>query len=436
MGKITRLLIITVLIIAFIVSPAYADNMDTGWKGYGLYNLNKSEVTISNESDNVSIDGKNVNAVYEYTIKSNSQRDISVNFGIPDNGIVKFSVHDGIKYLNYKTRNASYLKNTYGAVNLQTPDVRWYLFTMVFTPGQTRTIKVSIEAEMLKEENDTYGLSFFKDRNYSYAINSEKTLITLKLAGFKPYYIFELKGINEESISEDGAVTLSYSGDYGNGAFMRYQNVDKMALDSLGKSAYNKPKDIVKAFNDKKYSDAIMLCNEYLNAPTDSSLNIEQVKYVKAECIRQSGNSEEYLSSLEQINISQLYPGRIRYKILHDKLKAYADTKNNEGMNMILKDLIPETKMSYPYLYHWLDKNGYKLVADDQAAEDITPPVDNKGSATKNRGFDILGMAIKFFNFVAQSRWTYVFLGFLAGFIIGRLTKRKKKSKSVYLFRD
>lgn len=436
MSKITRLLVLFVLITIMSATAAYADSVDTGWKGYGLYNLNKSDVSISNESDYVLIDGKNVNAVYEYKIKSNAQKDISVNFGIPDNGIVKFTVHDGKKYLSYKTRNASYLKNTYGAVNLQTPDVRWYLFTMVFTPGQTRTIKVSIDAEMVKEENDTYGLSFFKDRNYPYAINSEKTWITLKLTDFKPYYIYELEGIKEENVSDDGVVTLSYSGEYGNGAFMRYQHIDKMALDSLGKSNYKKPKEIVKVFNDKNYGEALKLCNEYLNAPSDSKLNIEQVKYVKAECIRLSGNNEEYLSTLEQIDISQLYPGRIRYKILHDKLKAYSDTDNNEGMNMILKELIPETQKSYPYLYYWLDKNNYKLVEDEQVVENIASPINNESGSVTNRGFDILGTTIKFLTFVAQSRWTYVLLGFLAGFIIGRLTKRKKKSKSVYLFRD
>jgi hypothetical protein len=436
LGKITRALILTVLLMAVSVESAYADSSDTGWKGYGLYNLNKSDVNVSLESDYIVIDGESVNAKYEYTIVSNDSKDIAVNFGIPDNGIIKFSVHDGSKYLSYKTRNAAYLKNNYGAVNLQTPDVRWYLFTMVFKPGQTRTIKVSIEAEMVKEENDTYGLGFFKDRNYNYAIKSDKTWFTLKLNNFKPYYIFELESIREESISDEGIVNLSFSGDYGNGAFMRYQPIDKMALDSIGKSRYKKPKEIVKAFNNKSYEEALTLCNEYISAPSDNNLSIEQVEYLKAECLRLSGNNEEYLNALEKLDISQLYPGRIRYKILHDKLKAYDDIENDEGKNIILKELIPETQKSYPYLYYWLDKNGYRLAEDKTDVSDIAPPQDNDMASVKNKGFDILGAIIGFFNFVAESRWTYVLLGFLVGFVVGRLTKRKKKRKPVYLFRD
>ncbi|MBP7073192.1 MAG: hypothetical protein KBB40_06780 [Clostridia bacterium] len=434
MGKVIRLLVFTVLVMIMFAVAAYADSIDTGWNGYGLYNLNKSDVSITNESDNITVNGGKVTAVYEYTIKSNADKDISVNFGIPDNGIVKFSIYDGSKYLNYKTRNTSYLKSTYGAENLQTPDGRWYLFTMVFKPGQTRSISISIEAEMIKAENDTYGLSFFKDRGYSYAIKSEKVRMTLNLSDFKPYYIYELEGIKEEQISDDGVAALSFSGDYGNGVFLRYQPIDKMALDSLGKSTYKKPKSIVKAFNEKKYGDALTLCNEYISSPSDSSLNLEQVKFIKAECIRLSGNYAEYLSAVEQLDISQLYPGRVRFKILHDRLTAYKNTGNAEGVNMILKELIPETQQIYPFLYHWLDRNGYKLEEAEPDEEDAASR--NNQVSTAKKGFDILGAVIGFFTFVTESRWTYVLLGFLAGFIIGRLTKRRKKSKSVYLFRD
>ena len=438
MGKVIRLLVFTVLVMIMFAVAAYADSIDTGWKGYGLYNLNKLDVTITNESDNITIDGEKVTAVYEYTIKSNADKDIAVNFGIPDNGIVKFSIYDGSKFLNYKTRNTSYLKSTYGAENLQTPDGRWYLFTMVFTPGQTRSISINIEAQMTKEENDTYGLSFFKDRGYSYAIKSEKTWITLNLSDFKPYDIYELEGVKEGQISDNGVATLSFSGDYGNGVFLRYQPIDKMALDSLGKSTQKKPKSIVKAFNEKKYVEALNLCNEYISSPSDSSLNIEQVKFIKAECMRLSGNYAEYLSTVEQLDISQLYPGRIRFKILYDRLTAYKNTGNAEGVNTILKELIPETQQIYPFLYHWLDRNGYKLLEAEPDAEDEASL--NNQVSTENKGFDILGAVIGFFAFVTESRWTYVLLGFIAGFIagfiIGRITKRRKKSRSVYLFRD
>ena len=436
MYKKIKLLIFTVLIIALSAAAVYADSIDTGWKGYGLYNLNQSEVSISNESDNVIIDGGNVTAVYEYTIKCNSDKNITVNFGYPDNGIYKFNIHDGSKNLNYKSRNTAYLNSNYGTKNLQTPDGRWYLFNMTFTPGQTRTIKVTIEAEIKKEKNDTYDLSFFKDRNYSYAIPSEKTWLTLKFADFKPYYIFELEGIKQEEISSDGTVTLSYTSDYGSGASLGYQPVDKMALDKLSSSAYKKAKAIVKAFNANNYQEALTLCSEYISAPSISSLDPEQVKYVKAECLRLLGNTEEYLSTVEQLDITRLYPSRIRYKVLTDRIVAYNSIGNDEGMDMILKELIPEIQQSYPYLHYWLNQKGYKLRETVQESADIATHSDNTVNVSASKGFDILGALIAFLTVIRESRWTYVILGFLAGFIIGRLTKRRKKNKSVYLFRD
>ena len=431
-----KLLIFTVLIVVMSATAVYSDSVDTGWKGYGLYNLNKSEVSISNESDTVTINGANAFAVYEYTIKNNSEKSITVNFGYPDNSIYKFSVSDGSKFLSYKTRDTAYLKNNYGAENLQTPEGRWYLFNMAFTPGQTRTIKVSIEAAIKKAENDTYSLSFFKDRDYSYAIPSEKTKLNLKLDNFKPYNIFEIQGIKQEEISTEGTVTLSNTGSYGSGASMRYQPVEKMALERLNTSSYKKPKAIFKAFNAKDYKGALTLCDEYISAPSDNNMNLEQVKYVKAECSRLLNKNEEYISTVEQLDISKLYPGRIRYKVLLDRLAAYKATNNDEGIDMILKELIPETQQSYPYLYYWLNQNDYKLAESEQKDTDTATVSNNAINAVSGKGLDILGVIIAVLTALRESRWTYTILGLLVGFIIGRLTKRGKKRKSTYLFRD
>lgn len=436
MYKKIKLLVFTILIIIISTSVTYASSYDTGWNGFGLYNLNKSEVTISNESDTVTVNGGNVSAIYEYTIKCNSEKSITVNFGYPDNGIYKFSVHDGSKYLNYKTRNTDYLKLNYGADNLQTPEGRWYLINMAFSPGQTRTIKVAIEAEIEKEGNDTYALNFFKDRNFTYAIQSEKAWLTLKFADFKPYNIFELKGFKQEEISTDGTVTFSYGSDYDSGISLGYQPVDKMAFDKLSASKFKLPKAIAKAFKEKKYEEALTLCNEYLSTPSDSSLNIEQVEYVKAECMRLLGNNSEYLSVVEQLDITKLYPNRIRYKLLTDRIVAYDSTGNEEGMDMILKELIPEIQQSYPYLNYWLNQKGYKLKEIEEKPTEIETHNSNLGNTVSNKGFDILGASINFFTTIKESRWTYVFLGFFLGLIFGRLTKRKKRNKSVYLFRD
>lgn len=431
-----KLLVFTVLVVVMTASAVYSDQIDTGWKGYGLYNLNKSEVSILNESDNVIINGGKVAAVYEYTIKNNSGKSITVNFGYPDNGISKFSVHDGSKYLSYKTRNPSYLKSNYGVQNLQTPETRWYIFNMAFTPNQTRTIKVSIEADMKMAENDTYTLNFFKDRSYSYAISGESVQLTIKLEDYKPYNVIELEGIEPEAISEDGTLKLSYKGNNYTGASINYQPVDKMAIDKLNASAYKKPKAIAKAFNLKDYSQAITLCDEYIGSPADSKLSLDQVKFVKAESIRLQNNKSEYISLIDQLDTSKLYPGRIKYKVVLDKLDAYNSMNNDEAINQILEQLIPETRQSYPYLNVWLERNGYKLEESEPPVTGINTHPSNTPPSSKGKGFDVLGIALKLLAAIKESRWTYVAVGVIIGFILGRVTKRNKKRKSVYLFRD
>lgn len=429
------MLFFTVLVIVTIAAAVYADTADTGWMGYGLYNLNKSEVSISNESDNVVIDGSNVSAVYEYTIKNNSGKSITVNFGYPDNGITKFSVHDGSKFLTYRTRDTAYLKNNYGVKELQTPDGRWYLFNMAFTSGQTRTIKVSIEAAMKKEGNDTYKLSFFKDRSFSYAIKSEEAALTLKLSDFKPYDIFELDGVKPEEITADGSLKLSYSGDYGSGVSLRYQPVDRMVLDKLNGSEYKKPKAIVKAFDEGNFEEAMTLCDEYIEAPGDNALSIEQVKYVRAECMRKLNDNEGYLKTLGEINQTVLYPARIGYKITIDSLEAYRSLNNDEDIDNILRELLPDTEKSYPYLHFWLAQSGYELAEVNEAA---IPPTGSPagGKPASGKGLDILGGLIAFITMLRESKWTYTVLGLVIGFVLGRITKRNKRKGSVYLFRD
>ncbi|HWR60025.1 MAG TPA: hypothetical protein VN580_00350 [Clostridia bacterium] len=430
-----KMLFFTVLVIVTIAAAVYADTADTGWMGYGLYNLNKSEVSISNESDNVVIDGSNVSAVYEYTIKNNSGKSITVNFGYPDNGITKFSVHDGSKFLTYKTRDTAYLKNNYGVKELQTPDGRWYLFNMTFTSGQTRTIKVSIEAAMKKEGNDTYKLSFFKDRSFSYAIKSQEAALTLKLSDFKPYDIFELDGVKPEEITADGSLKLSYSGDYGSGASLRYQPVDRMVLDKLNGSEYKKPKAIVKAFDAGNFEETMTLCDEYIEAPGDNTLSIEQVKYVRAECMRKLNDNEGYLKALGEINRTVLYPARIGYKITIDSLEAYSSLNNDEGIDNILRELLPDTEKSYPYLHFWLAQSGYELAEVNEA---VIQPTGGPagGKPASGKGLDILGGLIAFMTMLRESKWTYTILGLVIGFVLGRITKRNKRKSSVYLFRD
>jgi hypothetical protein len=306
---------------------------------------------------------------------------------------------------------------------------------MAFEAGQTRTIKVAIDASIKKEANDTYSLSFFKDRGFSYGITGERTGMTIKFTDFKPYYISELDGIKPEDISGQGEVKLSYGGSNGSGASLKYHPTDKMVIERLNASEYKKPKAIAKAFGSGKYEEALTLCDEYIKAPSDNNLNIEQVKYVRVECMRLSGKNEEYLKAIEEIDTAKLYPARIGYKIAYDRLEAYNAVNDDNGIDKVLAALVPDTEKNYPYLSFWLTHNGYELKAQEAAEVPTVTPNSVKPTKT-SKGFDVLGAVLSFFTLLRDSKWTYGVLGLLVGFLIGRLTKRNKRKGPVYMFRD
>ncbi len=434
MNKIIRFCVFSLLLAIISAVVVFADNTDAGWKGYGLYNFNRAGIVIDYESVNVIINGDNASAVYEYTIKCNSDKNTVVNFGYPDNGITKFTVNDGNKFINYKTRNKLYLKNNYKAENIQVSEDLWFLFNMTFSPGQTQKIKVTIESRIKKDNNDTYPLSFFNDRNYPYVVSGDNISLAIVLDNFRPYNVIELIGLNQEDISDKGEIRISYDNGYGRGISIRYQPVDKMVLDKLNTSPYKKPKAIARAFSEGNYNEALKLCNEYISAPADSSLNIEQLEYIKAECLRLLNNIGDYLNIVDNLDTTMLYPSRIRYKILIDKMEIYNAAGDNDSINKILKQLIPEIRQSYPYLNSWMKNNGYEIRETEQEPQAAAHRTDNPVKSPK--GFDVLGALISFITTARESRWLYVIVGFLIGFIAGRKVKRKKKERSVYLFRD
>lgn len=430
-----RLLILVLLAFILNIALVYADNNDSGWKGYGLYNLSKSGVTITNESDMVKISGSNVEAVYEYTIRNDSDKEIVASLGIPDNGTSKFSVHDGSKYLKYWKTSDDYVKKNYGVEKLPDHKSGWHIFNMVFSKGQSRTIRISISAEIVAADNDTYAISIFKDRSYPYTILSEKINYRLIFEDFRPYNIVAIEGFQPDVITDEGDINLSYVGNYGGGGQIIYQPIDKMAAERLGTSAYKKPKAILKDFIAKNYQRTIDQCNEYIEAPADKNLSVEQIKYIKAESYRLSGMKNEYLQTLDEIDTAKLYPGRIRYKLLIDKLELYDSAGNKDGINSILKEMIPEIKVSYPYMLHWLDSNGYKLEEDKEdpllsTHTENTEELKNKGSV------NIPEVLLKIAGIIRDSWISYLVIGFILGFIVGRISKRKKRRRSVYMFRD
>jgi hypothetical protein len=97
--------------------------------------------------------------------------------------------------------------------------------------------------------------------------------------------------------------------------------------------------------------------------------------------------------------------------------------------------MIPEIKVSYPYMLHWLDSNGYKLEEDKEdpllsTHTENTEELKNKGSV------NIPEVLLKIAGIIRDSWISYLVIGFILGFIVGRISKRKKRRRSVYMFRD
>lgn len=408
----------------------YGDVTSEGYSHYGLYNLKNSDLEVTGGSETVTVKSNQIQTIYEYTIINKGNSDIEAVFGIPDSGIQRFAAYANNKSVKYRTRDEAYLKRNYGVQSIKPEKKTWFLFNLYIGAGETRTIKVDLSAATTLGKDNAYTFNLMEGRGHAGVIKVSQIPFKFVIEAFKPYDLVALEGLTYEQFSDSGEISLNTDGQAG--IKVRYQPVDKLLLSKLTTSTDKKIKAIAKAAAEKKYSEAAMLCEEYLKSPVDTGISLEQVKMIQAECLRLTADYDGYLSLVKGLDMTKIYPDRIALKIDYDKIQHDDSANSDAALQETINGLHPKVQGSY--LGFWLENNGYVY-------KELSPtpvPTDDSSVQAKSGNFfsNIFKMIVqKYAEF--KYKWViYILIGFVLGFIVGRVTKRDRRSRSLYLFRD
>ncbi len=408
-------------------ASVYGDDPE-GYNHYGVYNLKNLNIEVAAGSETVTVSQDQVRTVYEYTILNKDSTAVEAVFGVPDSGIHRFVPTVDGSQVKYRTRDEAYLQRNYGVQGIEPEKKLWFLFNVNIGAGEARTFKIDLSAAVPQDKDNSYTLKLLEGRGYAGVIKGTRLPFKLAAEAFRPYDLIALEGLPYEHFSDTGEVNLTMEGQ--SGITVRYQPVEKLLYGKLLASVYKKPKAIARAVVGKKFTEASVLCDEYLAAPLDAKLEPEQVRMAQAEALRLGGDYIGYLEKLEDLDLTKVYPDRMRYKTAFDKIQYYDTIANAAALEEAVKALYSEVKGAY--LGFWLESNGY-IREESKPAVPAPSAAEPKDSDRKPNPF--AAMARTFSGFKYQGTVLLV-LGFALGFIVGRMSRKKRRSRSMYLFRD
>ncbi len=409
---------------------AYGDTI-AGWNGYGIYTLSKADSSVIEENIDISAAYNNLTFNGQYTVKNNSSEDIKVVLATPNNNISGFKVFDKDTNVRYRSRSYEGIKAEYNLDGKIPKEPKWYTFEIYLKPNEIKTVRVTFTSKPTLDSKGIMQISYMQDRQQNYSNAAENVKLNISLEGYKPYNIIALDGIEPNQINEAGSIKLEYDSTQIKAVALKYQAIDNLMLESLKQSSYKNPKEIAYAFSSKDYNKAIVLCNQYLENPLDKKLSIEQIKLIKAESYRLLSEADKYLSSIEKIDLNKIYPENLIYKILYDKIMIFQAKQDNEGLLSTINELKTITQNQNTFIASWFTNNGFDtpeptIVQAEEKLETLT--VIAKDSFPFN----------ELYNKILEYKYSLpaaLLIGLLLGFVIGRASKRNKRSGSMYLFR-
>jgi hypothetical protein len=426
--KLTIILVL-VLIIAF-TTAVYSDSIG-GWKGYGLYNISGSKITVINED--VSIELQNDKLAYngEFLVRNYSNGIIKATMGMPAQGIEKITFMEKNSILKWKKRSYGSMQNEFNIESRTPKEEYWYAFNLTLNPGETKLVNIKFEAAQPQEGQGSYTFTYFDDRKLGFSNQVEKSSLYISMLDFQPYNILDLLGVKPSQMGIKGDIVLK--AETIDTVSIKYMNIEKVVMDKLLSSAMYKPREIALAFNSKNYNKASGLCDEYINNPSDSQISVEEMQFIKAECLRRLQNNDKYLSIVESMDYSKLYPLELKNKILMDRMTIYLEQQNQEKLFNLYKELERDASESAVILKSWTENSsifGAAQINKDNLFKQIQQ-VEEKAEQSKSK--------IEQWYYKAWSyKYTPAFI-FIAGLIMG-LTLRKvrfnrNKKKSMYIYR-
>ncbi|OGO79046.1 MAG: hypothetical protein A2Y23_14485 [Clostridiales bacterium GWB2_37_7] len=430
LGKI-KLILVLVLTLTFIFTTAVYSVSEDGWKGYGLFNISGSTITLINEDVSVELQNDKLGYNGEVLIRNYSNKIAYASLGMPSQGIEKITFMEKNSTLKWKKRSYGSLQNEFNIDDRTPKEDFWYVINLTLNPGETKLLNVKLEAVQLQEDQSSYIFTYFNDRKLGFSNQAEKSSLYISMMDFQPYNILALQGIEPNQIGIKGDIVLK--ADNIDTVSIKYMNVTKAVMDRLQSSAMYMPRQIALAFNSKNYNKASSLSDEYIKNPNDSEISVELIQFIKAESLRRLQNNDKYLSIIEGIDYSKLYPLELKNKIIMDRMSIYLEQQNQEKLFNLYKELEEDTSESARILKNWVENSsvfGAVQINKDNLFNEIQQ-VEEKAEQPK---FKIE----QWYNLALAYKYAPAIIfgaGLLVGIILSRLRFKRKKKKSMYIYR-
>lgn len=434
LGKIQLIMVIAILMILMLAftSAVYSDSQN-GWKGYGLFNINNSKITIMSEDASIELTNDKLNFNGEYVIRNTTNNAIKVYLGMPANGIEKISMMEKGYYIKWKKRSLESLQYEFKIENQLPQEEYWYVFSLSLNPTETRVINVSMDAAQQFNTQGIYSVSYFGDRRLGFSNKAEKSSLYMKVNGFEPYNILSVKGLDPDEIGKNGEIFIETDEKSMETITLQHKDILSQAIDKLMRSPMYKAREIALTFLDKDYDKVSSLCDEYLKNPTDNQISKEQIYFIKAESLRRLYKPERYLEIVETMDYSKLYPVELKNKVYLDRVNLYRAQQNKEKIDSLSKELYQQTDDSSEFIAAWLEDNGYFNLSDTDKAKLINDKLEEVEAS--GQPIDILK---KWYYSIVSIPYTPVIIfaaGLLIGLLIRKGTTRKKRKRSMYIYR-
>lgn len=430
--KLTMVLVFLLIFTCTFTSAVYSDSPN-GWKGYGLFNISNPKVTIMKEDVNIELTKDKLHLNAEYVIRNTTNIEAKVTLGVPANGIERLSLMEKGYFIKWKKRSLESLQYEFDIDNQLPQENYWYVFNVTLNPAEARVLSISMDAAQQYDSKGVYTVGYFADRKLGYSNKAEKSTIYIKVKDFEPYNILSVKGLDPNDMGKRGEISLEGNESSIEAISIQHKAVFDQAIDRLMRSPMYKSREIALAFQDKNYDKASSLCDEYLKNPNDEQISKEQISLIKAESLRRLYKYERYLEIVEHMDYTKLYPAELKNKVYLDRVNVYHALGNSDKTISLSKELAQQTDEGTEYLMAWLEGNGYFNISEEDKAN-LEKENKDKEQASGQPGAIVLHWYRVIIGF-PYTPYIMFTAGLLTGLLIRSGNAKRKKRKSMYVYR-
>jgi len=409
-----------------------ADNDDIVWNGYDVRILNTYDINLVAQNIHIEIAEDKLFFDGEYILKNIKDNTVEAVIGLPSNNLENIQMSEKDIILRHYNRTVKYIEERYPSDAL--PEVsRWHTVSLWFKAGEIKVINVKYEAVIKNNSKGIYSIRYNKNSDL---LQPEASKIVVSLKDFYPYNILNTIGALEDKalLSGDNNFTLEMN----KNSFIfgiDYELVDKLAIDRFDFSSDKKLKNIAAAFRKRDYNSVLILCDEYVQNPTDSTFNLTQINYIKSETYRKQADFEKYIEEIKKIDYNKLYPSRLKYKVLYDLDQILGKEIQDIKLIEIMKTLYQQAIEQNEYIGRWMENTG----SDYAKIEEIDNQEVLKEKDKENifiRIVDYLKMnsiVEKIIDF-KYIELVLILVAFVLGYLLGRRKKKRRDHISYYKF--